>query len=210
LKKYRKINETKIHKEPRSGIINGMWANALGKGGIIPIEVHRFPTSIFLDLRLTGMQGDVMKESMNVAKTIAWSLLDKKRQKKLLKDFEDTKLQGIHIHCPEGAVPKDGPSAGGAITMAIYSLLSDKQIHNEISMTGEMNLQGCITAIGGLDCKILGSIRAGVKKIIFPVENQEDFDEFNKKYKDVLDLSQMSFHPVNHINEAIKIAIDNK
>lgn len=207
LKKYRKIHETKIHKEPSLGVINGMWANALGKGGIIPIEVCSFPTSTFLDLRLTGMQGDVMKESMNVAKTIAWSLLDKKQQKKLLKTFEETKNQGIHIHCPEGAVPKDGPSAGGAITLAIYSLLSEQKIHNEISMTGEINLQGRITAIGGLESKILGSIRAGVKKILFPVENQEDFDEFEKKYKDVLNLSQYSFHPVNHINDAIRVAI---
>jgi len=210
LNKYRKINETKIHKEPSQGIINGMWANALGKGGIIPIEVQYFPTSTFLDLRLTGMQGDVMKESMNVAKTIAWSLLDKKRQKKLLKEFEDTKLQGIHIHCPEGAVPKDGPSAGGAITLAIYSLLSMQNIHNEISMTGEINLQGCITAIGGLDSKILGSIRAGVKKVLFPVDNKHDFEEFEKKYKDTLDLSQYSFHPVSHIDEAIDLAIRNK
>jgi ATP-dependent Lon protease len=207
LKKYRKMHETMIHKEPSVGTINGMWANALGKGGIIPIEVRFFPSSTFLDLKLTGMQGDVMKESMNVAKTMAWSLLDKKTQKKLIKYFEETKNQGIHIHCPEGAVPKDGPSAGGAITLAIYSLLSDKKIHNEISMTGETNLQGRITAIGGLESKILGSIRAGVRKVLYPVENQEDFDEFEKKYKDVMDLTQYSFHPVDHIKEAIKLAI---
>ena len=207
LKKYRKIHETKIHKEPSIGTINGMWANALGKGGIIPIEARIFPSNTFLDLKLTGMQGDVMKESMNVAKTLAWSLLEKKQQKKWLKTFEDTKLQGLHVHCPEGAVPKDGPSAGGAITLALYSLLSEKKIHNEISMTGEINLQGRITAIGGLESKILGSIRAGVRKILFPVENQEDFDEFEKKYNDVMDLSQYKFHAVNNINEAIDLAI---
>jgi ATP-dependent Lon protease len=207
LKKYRKIHETKIHKEPSAGTINGMWANALGKGGIIPIEARLFPSTTFLDLKLTGMQGDVMKESMNVAKTIAWSLLEKKQQKKLLKQFEETKQQGLHIHCPEGAVPKDGPSAGGAITLALYSLLSEKKIHNEISMTGEINLQGRITAIGGLESKILGSIRAGVKKVLYPVENQEDFDEFEKKYKDVMDLSLYSFHSVNNIKEAMSLAI---
>ena len=187
-----------------------MWANALGKGGIIPIEVRFYPTSTFLELRLTGMQGDVMKESMNVAKTLAWSFLEKKQQKKLLKIFEETKNQGIHIHCPEGATPKDGPSAGGAITVAIYSLLNEQKIHNEISMTGEINLQGCITAIGGLESKILGSIRAGIKKVLYPVENKEDFDEFEKKYKDVLELTQYSFHPVNNIHDAIKMVIQKK
>jgi ATP-dependent Lon protease len=205
--KYRKIHETKIHAAPSIGTINGMWANALGRGGIIPIEVRFFPSHTFLELRLTGMQGDVMKESMNVAKTLAWSMLEKKQQKKLLKIFEDTKSQGIHIHCPEGATPKDGPSAGGAITIAIYSMLSENKIHNEISMTGEINLQGRITAIGGLESKILGSIRAGVKKILFPIDNQLDFDEFHKKYKDVLDLSKYNFHPVGTLEEAVKLVI---
>mgnify|MGYP001210171515 FL=1 len=207
LKKYRKIHETKIHKEPSVGTINGMWANALGKGGIIPIEARIFPSHTFLDLKLTGMQGDVMKESMNVAKTLAWSLIEKKQQKKWIKEFESTKNQGLHVHCPEGAVPKDGPSAGGAITLALYSLLSEKKIHNELSMTGEINLQGRITAIGGLESKILGSIRAGVNTVLYPVENQEDFDEFHSKYNDVMDLTKYKFHPVNNIQEAIKLAI---
>ena len=74
-------------------------------------------------------------------------------------------------------------------------------------MTGEINLQGRITAIGGLESKILGSIRAGVKKVLYPVENQEDFDEFEKKYKDVMDLSLYSFHSVNNIKEAMSLAI---
>ena len=142
LKKQRKVSDIKIHKEPMVGIMNGMWANALGKGGIIPIEAKLYPASNFLDFKLTGMQGDVMKESMTVAKTLAWSLISKERQEQLIKDFEETKNQGIHIHCPEGAVSKDGPSAGGAITMAMYSLLNNKPIDNTISMTGETNLQG--------------------------------------------------------------------
>ena len=99
--------------------MNGLWANSMGMGGIIPIETYFFPSSTFLDLKLTGLQGDVMKESMNVAKTLAWKLTDDERKVKLLEKFEKDKLQGIHIHCPEGAVPKDGPSAGTAITVAI-------------------------------------------------------------------------------------------
>ena len=208
LKKQRKVSDIKIHTEPLVGTINGMWANALGKGGIIPIETRHFPASSFLDLKLTGMQGDVMKESMTVAKTLAWTLTSVERQKELTTYFEETKNQGLHIHCPEGAVSKDGPSAGGAITLTIYSLLNNIKIKNTISMTGETNLRGRITAIGGLDTKIIGSMKAGVKTILFPKENQEDFDEFMEKYKDVLDLSEMTFHPVDTIQEAMKIVFD--
>ena len=208
LKKQRKVSDIKIHPEPLVGTINGMWANALGKGGIIPIETRHFPASSFLDLKLTGMQGDVMKESMTVAKTLAWTLTSVERQKELTTYFEETKNQGLHIHCPEGAVSKDGPSAGGAITLTIYSLLNNIKIKNTISMTGETNLRGRITAIGGLDTKIIGSMKAGVKTILFPKENQDDFDEFMEKYKDVLDLSEMTFHPVDTIQEAMKIVFD--
>lgn len=207
LKKYRKMHNMEIHKEPLVGTINGMWANALGRGGIIPIEARTFPTSTFLDLKLTGMQGDVMKESMNVSKTNAWALISVKQQSKLLKQFESTKMQGLHIHCPEGAVPKDGPSAGGAITLALYSLLTNQKINNTVSMTGEINLQGQITAIGGLDSKIMGSMRAGVKTVLYPKDNQREFDEFMEKYGSSLDLSEMSFHSVETIKDAIKFAI---
>ena len=208
LKKHRKINDIKIHSEPIVGTMNGMWANALGKGGIIPIETRFFPSTNFLDLKLTGMQGDVMKESMTVAKTLAWSLTPKRQQNKLLKEFEESKNFGLHVHCPEGAVSKDGPSAGGAITLSIYSLLNNKPIKNTISMTGETNLRGKITIIGGLDSKILGSIRAGIKTILYPKQNQEDFDEFLEKYQDSIHLDEMKFHPVNTIQEAMKYLFD--
>ena len=151
------------------------------------------------------MQGDVMKESMTVAKTLAWSLTPKETQEKLIKQFEESKNQGIHIHCPEGAVSKDGPSAGGAITLSMYSLLNNKPIDNTISMTGETNLRGRITAIGGLDSKILGSMRAGVKTVLYPKENNEDFKEFLEKYKEVIDLDEMTFHEVDHIDEVMKL-----
>ncbi len=207
-KKQRKVSDLKIHKEPMTGTINGMWANALGKGGIIPIESRFYPANSFFELKLTGMQGDVMKESMTVAKTLAWSLTPPERQKELIKKFEETKNQGLHIHCPEGAVSKDGPSAGGAITLSIYSLLNNKNINNVVSMTGETNLRGRITAIGGLDTKILGSMRAGVRKILYPKENQEDFDEFLEKYKDLINLEEMSFHSVDTIQEAMNLVFD--
>ena len=194
-----------IHDKPTSGIINGLWANALGKGGIIPIESSLCFNSTMLDLKLTGLQGDVMKESMNVAKTLAWGLLTTKQQKDNIKQMEETKYQGIHIHCPEGAVPKDGPSAGTAITVVIHSLLSGKKIKNEVAITGEINLQGCVTAIGGLDLKILGGIQAGVKEFIFPEENNKEFDEFMEKYKDKPLLEGITFNKVSHIKEVLKL-----
>ena len=95
--------------------------------------------------------------------------------KKYQKDFKETKLQGIHIHVPEGATPKDGPSAGTAITIVIYSLLTNKKIRNDIAITGEICLQGNVTAIGGLDLKILGGLNAGVKTFIYPKQNNKDY-----------------------------------
>ena len=83
-----------------------MCANALGRGGIIQIESQFILSNNMFDLKLTGMQGDVMKESMNVAKTLAWNLTSDDNKKNLIEKFEKTKTQGIHIHCPEGAVPK--------------------------------------------------------------------------------------------------------
>jgi hypothetical protein len=205
LKDHREIKPKVIHENHEVGIINGLWANALGRGGIIPIQTTYFPTSNFLELKLTGMQGDVMKESMNVAKSLAYKLTSQKRQKELLKIFKDTHLQGLHIHCPEGAVPKDGPSAGTAITTCIYSLLNKKKIKKNIAITGEINLQGFVTAIGGLDLKILGGIKAGVTEFIFPDENMDDFNDFMKKYKDNELLKGITFHKVQHINEVLKL-----
>jgi ATP-dependent Lon protease len=208
LKKYVKINEKTIHDSSEVGIINGLWANAQGKGGIIPIECCFFPTTTFLELRLTGMQGDVMKESMNVAKTLAWNLLSKEAQSKWIESMEKTCNKGIHIHCPEGAVSKDGPSAGAAITVAIYSLLSNKKIKHDIAMTGEITLKGDITAIGGLELKILGGIRAGIKTFLYPTSNQHDFEECNKKYSDLFENKCVNFISVKKIQDALSIIYD--
>ena len=203
--KYKK-NPKKIHEKSKIGIMNGLWANSMGMGGIIPIETYFFPSSTFLDLKLTGLQGDVMKESMNVAKTLAWKLTDEKTKEKLLERFEKDKLQGIHIHCPEGAVPKDGPSAGTAITVAIYSLLHNKEIKNTVAITGEMNLQGKVTAIGGLELKILGGIKAGITHFIFPKENEKQYDLFLEKYKDKNVIPEgITFTSVEDINDVLNI-----
>jgi ATP-dependent Lon protease len=187
-----------IHNIPQVGIINGLWANSLGFGGIIPIQSNYFPSKTFMELKLTGSQGDVMKESMNVAKTIACELTPNMEISK----YEN---KGIHIHCPEGATPKDGPSAGTAITVSLYSLFNNLKIKNDIAITGEINLQGYVTAIGGLDLKILGGIKAGVKTFIYPSENKREFEDFNKKYDTIIDLTNISFYSVSHIDEVLKL-----
>ena len=204
LKKYHKIHDTKINANNAIGIINGLWANSLGKGGIIPIETMFFPSSSFLELRLTGLQGDVMKESMNVAKSLAWALTSYDRKQTLLTNFEKTKCQGLHIHCPQGAISKDGPSAGTAITCAIYSLFNDKKIKNNIAITGEINLQGQITAIGGLDVKILGGIRAGITTFLYPNANTVDFEKFMEKYRDNHILEGISFIDIIQISDVFE------
>ena len=136
------------------------------------------------------------------------SLVDKEVMKNNLKEYEETKLQGIHIHCPEGAVPKDGPSAGTAITCAIYSILTNQPIKKTIAITGEINLQGCVTAIGGLDLKILGGIKGGVKEFIFPKENLKDFHDFQTKYSNKNLIDDIKFHPVENIQQVLKLIFE--
>jgi ATP-dependent Lon protease len=201
------IKHKKIHTESRVGVINGLWANALGRGGVIPIQVGWRPSEKFLMLHLTGMQGDVMKESMNVALTLAWNLTSSERKDEIW-DEQKYSLNGVHIHCPEGATPKDGPSAGTAITTAIYSMLNQKKIKYNIAITGEICLNGNVTEIGGLDLKILGAIKAGVKEILFPTENTKDYNTFIEKYKNTSLLEGIKFHPVSRIQEVFELVFE--
>ena len=209
LKDRREIKHKLIHKESVVGVINGLWANSVGQGGVIQIQTCFVPATKFLELTLTGSQGDVMKESMSVALTLAWSLTSLERQEELLNAKDKDKnalkqIKGVHIHCPEGATPKDGPSAGTAITCAIYSLLNNKKIKHDYAMTGEMSLDGRVTEIGGLDLKILGGAKAGVKHFIYPLENQLDFDKFMEKYGENELLSGITFRSASHISEVFE------
>ena len=208
LKNYTAIIINSINSINKIGVINGLWANAMGNGGIIQIECMYYITSTLFDLKLTGRQGDVMKESMNVAKNLAWSLLNSEEQNNNREKYSESQLQGIHIHAPEGATPKDGPSAGTAITVALYSLFSNKPINHEIAITGEINLSGQITAIGGLDLKIIGGIRAGVKHFLFPNENLHDYNKFLTKYKGDKLLDGIRFNSVDNIHQVIDLIFD--
>jgi len=190
----------KIHSENKVGIINGLWANSLGMGGVIPIQAKWRPSEKAMDLKLTGTQGDVMKESMNVALTLAYNLSPDNIKAAITANQSGT---GIHIHCPDGSTPKDGPSAGTAITTALYSLFNNRKIKNTIAITGEITLDGNVTAIGGLDLKILGGIKAGVKEFIYPKENEKDFNGFMEKYKDDELTKGIKFHSVDHIDDVL-------
>jgi ATP-dependent Lon protease len=208
-KDKREIIIRKVPDESLVGYANGMYATSLGNGGTLPIHAKFFPSEQFLELKLTGLQQDVMKESMHVSLTVAWNLTseDKKQKIRKLYDGENNKY-GINIHPGDGSVQKDGPSAGGIITLVLYSLLNDLPIKARFAMTGEIQMSGHITAIGGLNHKILGSLKAGVKEFIYPKENKKDFDDFYEKYKDDERLKDIKFYEVDHISEALELIIE--
>ena len=198
LKEKHERTDTMIPSVSSVGTMNGLWANSAGKGGIIPIQACFFPSNSTFELKLTGMQGDVMKESMNVALSLAWKLTPTDMQDAYMKH-----KMGIHIHCPDGSTPKDGPSAGACITTAIFSLLNNKCIRNTAALTGEINLHGSITMIGGLQLKILGAIKAGVTEIMYPLENQKDFNKIMIKYEK--QTAGIKFHSVKNIQDVFNV-----
>lgn len=198
LKDFQESNIKQTHSIPTVGLVSGLWANSNGQGGILPIEASWMPSAIFLEMKLTGMQGDVMKESMNVAKTLAYKLACE--YKGFVKNDK-----GIHIHVPEGATPKDGPSAGAAITTVIYSLLTNRTIKPDVAITGEICLQGTITAIGGLDLKIIGGISAGIKTFIYPSDNLTDYKLFTHRYPDIKDITFISVSSIQEVFDIVLI-----
>jgi ATP-dependent Lon protease len=208
-KDKREVIIRKVPEESLIGYANGMYATALGNGGTLPIHAKFFPCEQFLELKLTGLQQDVMRESMHVALTVAWNLTSEERKKEIRRKYDgENNKYGINIHPGDGSVQKDGPSAGGIITIVIYSLLNDVPIKAKTAMTGEIQMSGDITAIGGLNYKILGSIKAGVNEFVYPKENKKDFDEFYEKYKNDDVIKGIKFYEVTHIIEALKFIID--
>jgi ATP-dependent Lon protease len=187
LKKKHKIEHIHINLQPYVGQVNGLWANEYGTGGLVPIECCWIPSTDKLKLELTGMQGKVMQESMSVARTIAWKILPNKIKDYLNDKWTKSFDYGIHVHCPDGATPKDGPSAGGAITTCLISLLAEIPVNNKIAMTGEINLKGLITKIGGLEEKIFGAKKAGAELVLCPEENLKDLEEIQEKFPNLFD-----------------------
>jgi endopeptidase La len=174
-----KVVPKKIDGINRVGSVNGMYATTSGLGGLTPVQVYKTVSDKKFSLeRLTGSLGDVMKESMSCALTLAWNILPE-NIKKEISDNKDG--YGLHIHCGDGGTKKDGPSAGAVLTTAIISRITNIPARNDVAMTGEIDLQGNVCEIGGLYSKIQGAYTAGIKKIIVPRDNEKDLDIIFKK-----------------------------
>ena len=199
-KDKRHVRHTMRSETNQVGLVNGLWANSYGIGGLIPVESYNIPTPTPFELQLTGMQGDVMKESMKVAKSVAWRLVDDTVKEKIRKDWKKVGPTGIHIHCPDGSTPKDGPSAGGAITTCLVSLMSDRKVNQNYAMTGEINLKGEITAIGGLEEKLFGAITAGIKTVLYPKENEIDMRKIKEKFPNIFDNKEINKNAIEVIS----------
>jgi ATP-dependent Lon protease len=205
-KDRREIKIQTIAKESRIGSINCLYATSLGSSGILAASAKFFPATKFLELRLTGLLDQMMQESFQISLTMAYNMLSFDKQKELLTNHSRS---GIHLHMGDGSVSKSGTSAGIAITILMYSLLSGKKIKNTFAVTGEAaDLNGKVGEIGALNYKFKGGIKAGVKSFIFPVENAKDYDEFMKKYGSTSLVEGISFHQVDHIDEAIALIME--
>jgi endopeptidase La len=209
-----KVHFKKIALKPYIGLVNGLYATAAGTGGITLIEVMKTPPNdTKLALELTGQQGDVMKESMKCARTVAWNIIPDSIKKKIKLEWEEIGSYGLHIHCPEASTPKDGPSAGITITIGIISRLTGIPVKNIIAMTGEIDLNGKVHKIGGLEYKLDGAKKAGVKLVLIPLDNQQDFDilldKLSTEDKNIL-LDDFQVKTVSTIYDVIKLSlIDN-
>jgi endopeptidase La len=196
----------KIHNKPQVGIINGLYATTNGDGGIIPIQIFNNFTSQTFEIKLTGKQGDVMKESVHCSLTCAINFIKNNLTKYGIDNFEnyfqEKYKNGFHIHAPDTATPKDGPSAGCAFTCAFISRILNKEINNKIGMTGEIDLTGKITKIGGLNFKLIGAKKAGIKIVYVPKENKEDLDDIIIKHKNLIN-EDFSVHIVEYLDELI-------
>ena len=175
-------------KEDEIGVVNGMAYTVFG-GDILPIEATLFKGKG--KLILTGSLGDVMQESCHIALDYV-----KANAKSFKIDSKIIEESDIHIHVPEGAVNKDGPSAGVTITTTLISLLKKKCVKKEIAMTGEITLRGRVLGIGGLKEKVIGAHRANIKRVFIPKENEKDLDEIPEEIR-----NDMKFYMVNNYKD---------
>ena len=187
------FEDSKKEKEPQIGVVTGLAYTEYG-GDILPIEVNNFKGKGALIL--TGHLGDVMKESASIALDYVKANAESYGiNHDMFNDLD------IHIHVPEGAVPKDGPSAGIAITTAIISCLSKRPVDPNLAMTGEVTLRGNALPIGGLREKSLAALRSGIQTIIVPKGNKKDADELPKEVKQSLKILYMTT-----VEDAVKVA----
>ncbi len=202
-----------VDAKPQVGVVSGLAWTAVG-GDVLTIEAIKIKGKG--TLQLTGSLGDVMKESVRIAHSVVKILIDQKKLHidqsvipKMVKEREENikvdtsevyKRYDLHIHVPEGATPKDGPSAGIAMVSAIASILSNKKIDNKVAMTGEVTLTGKVLPIGGLKEKLIAAYKAGVTKALIPVKNVErDLDDIPSEVKDSIKIIGVS-----HVDEVLK------
>lgn len=188
---HERFEFTIASKKDEVGVVTGLAYTSFG-GDILPIEVTYFEGKG--KLIVTGQLGDVMKESTEIA--LGWIKSNAKKYNIEPNWFEK---HDIHIHAPEGAVPKDGPSAGITLTSAILSAILNKKAKKDVAMTGEITLRGNVLPIGGLKEKTLAAHRSGIKKILFPKNNIKDLDEVVKEVKESVELI-----PVSRIEEVLE------
>ena len=190
-----KYDQTDIEKSPQVGLCNGLAWTAVG-GELLNIEVVTVPGSG--KIQITGKLGEVMQESAKTALSYVRSLSDR-----LSVDPEWYSKNDIHIHVPEGATPKDGPSAGVTLATAITSAVANIPVRQDVAMTGEITLRGRVLTIGGLKEKMLAAKQSGIKTIIFPKKNEKDLAKIPTEIKEGLEL-----HPCHEAEEVLKIALN--
>ncbi len=189
-----KFNYGEIEEENRIGVVTGLAWTEVG-GEILKIESAIMPGKG--KMQITGKLGDVMQESVKAAKSYIRS---KSLDYGIIPPIFDKK--DFHIHVPEGATPKDGPSAGVAMVTSIISSLTEIPVNKDVAMTGEITLRGIVLQIGGLKEKLLAAHRAGIKKVLIPLENKKDLIEVPKTI-----LDSMEIIPVKNVDEVLKVAL---
>ena len=191
----RKFRYGELDDKNQIGVVTGLAYTETG-GDILSIESVRMPGKEG-KVTMTGNLRDVMKESITVAE-----MLVKSRAAQFGIDYEELQEQSIHVHVPAGATPKDGPSAGAAMVTSIVSALTGIPVHRDIAMTGEVNLRGSVTAIGGLKEKMLAALRAGIQTVLIPEENEKDLADIPKNVK-----KNLKIVPVKRIEEVLAHAL---
>ena len=205
-----------VEKEPQIGVVNGLAWTAVG-GDVLKIESIKIKGKG--SLQLTGRLGEVMRESASIAYSVVKVLIDRgkitipqdvipktfkeKEENKSVDPSEVYRRYDIHLHIPEGATPKDGPSAGITMATSIASLLSERRVRPDVAMTGELTLTGKVLPIGGLKEKLIAAYKAKIKKVLIPKRNYDrDLDEIPQEV-----VENLTIVPVTHIEEVLKEAI---
>lgn len=183
-----------VSPKPEVGVATGMAWTSVG-GTTLQVESIRMSGKG--ELKLTGSLGDVMKESALAAFSFIRSRADE-----FGIDPEVFQKNDFHIHVPDGATPKDGPSAGVTLATAIFSLLTGKPVRNDFAMTGEITLRGHVTAVGGIKEKVIGALRAGVRNIILPEENRKDLENVPDEVRE-----KLTFHFVSDVTRAWELTV---